>query len=352
MISVLSLKSVDWLVKSGPISNTLIKGQVNALRAFPWNKFLLYTWSIRMLRSKGRLISEGFIAILLFACGSEKSAKNGSVPTNRDEAFSLSAWGQKQQECNSKGVILDLVADPKTCDTMAVASWPCSRGGLANRLAALNPAADNSAFLTRVDDTIKSSFEVDQCGELSHDGQTSIKVIFVKKEFDGSTFQGSSQRVQLDVSPAGQPSSPSQPQEGLHNKLTGQLPSTPGLIWEANTTTCDKVVTHDGDWYVNCAGVDVTIPMPTISNKRSINTVTLVYQCESLFTIPAELYIGSNYKSNGWGPNTSSPTNIESTVEVGETPVIAIKFTPAMDDAIKPGCKIELKENSAKPFNQ
>jgi hypothetical protein len=143
-------------------------------------------------------------------------------------------------------------------------------------------------------------------------------------------------------------------------KLIGELSSKPGLIWEATDTTCEKVVTRSGDRYTSCAGIDATIPLASIPETASNNTLVLVFNCDGSSALAVSLSIGqpSNVPNIGEGGRvfdqafgTGTSTFTQTTlISAGNKATLEIKmrstdhFEPFM-----PGCKIELKENSASP---
>ena len=147
-------------------------------------------------------------------------------------------------------------------------------------------------------------------------------------------------------------------------KLTGELNPNPGLIWEANTTTCDKVVTVEGDRYTNCAGIEAMLPLATVLNGKSKITLDMTFNCEALAPGSVELTfdIGADasdapqmrtmvtHQSFGSGESVLHWTT---DAEAGTHPVIKFKLAPTNYlEPYKAGCKIELMENSAKlaPF--
>ena len=137
--------------------------------------------------------------------------------------------------------------------------------------------------------------------------------------------------------------------------MEGALPAAPGVVWEASDTTCDKHHNEaNGDYYTNCAGLDVTIPMSTVESGRTSHAVTVLFQCKAFGITPldAELYVGSSFSARTWAPG-DEPIHVEALSEHGEAPVIKIKLAPTNADAlIGPSffgtCTIELKENSHK----
>ena len=132
-----------------------------------------------------------------------------------------------------------------------------------------------------------------------------------------------------------------------NTKVTGTLSAEPNVIWEASTTTCDLVRTTEGDRYVNCAGMDATIPMPTLEGAPSLNSVKVLFECESLAPLKATLGIGVSYYNNAWGPRTG-PQIYRSHVLAGEKPAIHLVFeSTSVDEPVKTGCKIALQENIA-----
>ena len=132
-----------------------------------------------------------------------------------------------------------------------------------------------------------------------------------------------------------------------NTKVAGTLSAEPRPIWEASTSTCDLVRTPEGDRYVNCAGVDVTIPMPTLEGAPSLNSVKVLFECEALAPLKATLGIGVSYYNNAWGPRTGSQI-YRSHVLAGEKPAIHLVFeATGVDEPVKAGCKIALQENSA-----
>lgn len=141
----------------------------------------------------------------------------------------------------------------------------------------------------------------------------------------------------------------------LPNKtLTGELSATPGRLWEVNTETCDKQNTTTGDRYYLCAAIDAALPLAVADQGKSKITIELEFECESLrpSSVDLALELGSPAddgepmaatQSLGGGKSTFRQTIV---APRDARPVLKIKFNPA-GNVFKPGCKIDLIENSA-----
>lgn len=137
--------------------------------------------------------------------------------------------------------------------------------------------------------------------------------------------------------------------ETARKSVSGTLSAEPGLLWEANASACDEVQTQDGLFFRNCAGIDATIPLASLNDRRSVVTVSLRFTCIALSTITAELTIGESLRTNGWAPS-AEPTHMTVSHDAGETGAILIKMTGFEDNVVKDGCRMELLKNEAAAF--
>ena len=137
---------------------------------------------------------------LLVAC--TKKENGDGKPTTLEDAFAASDLGKKQAECNANGVILDSSVDATNCDTIPIATWTCTEAGLKERLTP--EGLDNfSTSISELEQVVADGFEMAQCGEKEASGITTIKVILLKKEFDGTTFSALPKSLTLEFSAKG-----------------------------------------------------------------------------------------------------------------------------------------------------
>ncbi len=143
------------------------------------------------------------VALALSACCRGEKKKEAARPKNAAEAFAATSLAKKQKECKASGVIVDSVVNPKACDSFPLATWKCTEAALRNRLTAAG-VEDLEKFLTEVHQYVAKGFDLEQCGErkaaaMTAGKLTSIKVILIQKEFDGTKFSGLAQRFVVDL---------------------------------------------------------------------------------------------------------------------------------------------------------
>lgn len=138
-----------------------------------------------------------------------------------------------------------------------------------------------------------------------------------------------------------------------NKKVVGVLSPNPGVIWEANETTCEA---QEKDSWGNCEGIDALLPIATIPNFKSNVTIELSADCEGLVPSKIELaLVDPDHKENpplmlnslAFGAGNSRYL-LNTTVEKDEQKALTIRWdSKDLFATYRSGCKLELVKNSA-----